>query len=77
VLLCVALSLNISILRLKLKKRFGLVKRTLKKFGMVVKLEKKTGDLNSLISPISKTSFSGEGSKNDSTADREIENELI
>ncbi len=44
---------------------------------MVVKLEKKTGDLNSLISPISKTSFSGEGSKNDSTADREIENELI
>jgi hypothetical protein len=51
------------------------VKRTLKKFGMVIKL-KKTGDLNSPISPTSKTSFSGEGFKNDSTTDREIENEL-
>jgi len=33
-----------------------LVKRKLKKFGMVIKLKKK-GDLNSPISPISKTSF--------------------
>jgi hypothetical protein len=51
------------------------VKRKLKKFGVVIKLKKK-GDLNSHISPISKTSFFGEGFKNDSTTDREIENEL-
>jgi len=42
---------------------------------MVIKL-KKTGDLNSRISPISKTSFFGEGFKNDSITDREIENKL-
>jgi hypothetical protein len=52
------------------------VKRTLKKFGMVIKLKKKTGDLNSPISPISKTSYFEEGSKNDITTDREIENKL-
>jgi len=68
-----ALILNISILQLKLKR--DLVKRKLKKFGMVIKLKKKTGDLNSPISPISKTSFFGEGFKNDSTTEREIENE--
>jgi hypothetical protein len=53
-----------------------LVKRKLKKFGMVIKLKKKPGDLNSPISPISKTSLFGEGFKNDSTTDKEIENEL-
>jgi hypothetical protein len=52
-----------------------LVKRKLKKFGIVIKLKKK-GDLNSPISPITKTTFFGEGFKNDSTTDREIENEL-
>jgi hypothetical protein len=36
----------------------------------------KPGDLNSPISAISKTFFFGEGFKNDSTTDREIENEL-
>jgi hypothetical protein len=41
------------------------VKRKLKKFGIVIKLKKK-GDLNSPISPISKTSFFGKGFKNDS-----------
>jgi len=51
------------------------VKRKLKKFGMVIKLKKK-GDLNSPISPISKKSSFEEGIKNDSTTDREIENEL-
>jgi hypothetical protein len=51
------------------------VKRKLKKFGMVIKLKKK-GDLNSPISPIYKTYFFGKGFKNDSTTDREIENEL-
>jgi hypothetical protein len=39
------------------------VKRTLKKFGIVIKLKKKAGDLDSPISPISKTSFFGEGFK--------------
>jgi len=39
-------------------------------------LKKKPGDLNSPISPISKTSLFGEGFKNDSTTDKEIENEL-
>ena len=73
-LLCIALSLNISILQLKLKKRFGETK--IKKIWDGNKIEKKTGDLNSPISPISKTSFSGEGFKNDSTTDREIGNEL-
>ncbi len=43
---------------------------------MVIKLKKKTGDLNSPISPISKTSYFEEGSKNDITTDREIENKL-
>jgi len=43
---------------------------------MVIKLKKKTDDLNSPISLISKTSFFGEGYKNDSTTDREIENDL-
>jgi hypothetical protein len=52
------------------------VKRKLKKFGMVIKLKKKTDHLNSPISSISKASFFGEGFKNDSTTDREIENEL-
>ncbi len=51
------------------------MKRKLKKFGLVIKL-KKTGDLNSPISPISKTSVFGEAFKNDSTTDREIENVL-
>jgi len=73
VLLCIALSLNISILQLKLEKRFG--KTKIKKIWDSNKIEKK-GDLNSPISPISKTSFFGEGFKNDSTTDREIENEL-
>ncbi len=40
------------------------------------KNEEKPGDLNSPISAISKTSFFWEGFKNDSTTDREIENEL-
>jgi len=53
VLLCIALSLNISILQLKLKKRFGETK--IKKIWDGNKSEKKTGDLNSPISPISKT----------------------
>jgi hypothetical protein len=39
------------------------------------KIEKK-GDLNSPISPIYKISFFGKGFKNDSTTDREIENEF-
>jgi hypothetical protein len=50
---------------LKLKKRFGETK--IKKIWDVNKIEKKPGDLNSPISPISKTSFFGEGFKNDST----------
>ena len=73
VLLCLALSLNILILQLKLRKRFG--ETTIKKIWDGNKIEKK-GDLNSPISPISKTSFFWEGFKNDSTTDREIENEL-
>jgi len=68
------LSLNISILKSELKKRFGETK--IRKIWYGNKIEKKTGDLNSPISPISKTSFFGEGFKNDSTTDREIENEL-
>ena len=40
------------------------------------KNEEITGDLNSPICAISKTSFFWEGFKNDSTTDREIENEL-
>jgi hypothetical protein len=52
VLLCIALSLNISILQLKLKKRFGET-NTKKKFGMVKK-RKKPGDLKGPISAISK-----------------------
>jgi len=40
------------------------------------KNEEKPGDLNSPISVISETSFFGEGFKNDSITDREIENEL-
>ncbi len=72
-LLCIALSLNISILQLKLKKRFGETK--IKKIWDGNKIEKK-GDLNSPISPISKTSFFGKAFKNDSTTDREIESEL-
>jgi len=44
---------------------------------MVIKINgNKPGDLNSPISAISKTSFFGEGFKNDSTTDREIGNEL-
>jgi hypothetical protein len=58
VLLCIALSLNISILQLKLKKRFG--ETNIKKIWNCNKIEKKTGDLNS---HISKTSFFGEGFK--------------
>ena len=51
------------------------MKRTLKKFGN--KIEKKTGDLNSPISPISYTHlFLKKALKNDSTTDREIGNEL-
>jgi hypothetical protein len=73
VLLCITLSLNISILQLKLKKRFGETK--IKKICDGNKIEKK-GDLNSPISPFSKLSSFGEGFKNDSTTDREIENEL-
>jgi hypothetical protein len=73
VLLCIALILNISILQLKLKKRFG--ETNIKKIWDGNKIEKKV-DLNSPISPISKTSFFGEGFKNDSTTDREIEKEL-
>ena len=60
-------------MQLKLEKRFG--KTKIKKIWDSNKIEKK-GDLNSPISPISKTSFFGEGFKNDSTTDREIENEL-
>jgi hypothetical protein len=56
VLLCIALSLNISILQLKLKKRFG--ETNIKKIWNSNKIEKKTGDL---YSHISKTSFFGEG----------------
>jgi len=52
-LLCIALSLNISILQSELKKRFGETK--IKKIWYGNKIEKKTGDLNSPISPISKT----------------------
>ncbi len=44
------------------------MKRTVKKN------EEKPGDLNSPISAISKTFFFGEGFKNDSSTDREIEN---
>jgi len=55
---------------LKLKKRFG--ETNIKKIWDCNKIEKKTADLNSL----TKTSFFGEGFKNDSTTDREIENEL-
>jgi len=66
-LLCIALSLNISILQSELKKRFGETK--IKKIWYGNKIEKKTSDLNSPISPISKTSFFGEGFKNDSTTD--------
>ncbi len=72
-LLCIALSLNISILQLKLKKRFGETK--VKKIWDGNKIEK-NGDLNSPIIPISKTSFFGKGFKNDSTTDGDIENEL-
>ncbi len=50
-------------MQLKLKKRDG------------NKIEKK-GDINSPISHISKTSFFEKGFKNDSTTEREIENEL-
>ncbi len=71
VLLCIALSLNISILQLKLKKRFGETK--IKKIWDGNKIEKK-GDLKSIVSPISKSSFFGKGLKNDFTTDREIEN---
>jgi hypothetical protein len=75
VLLCIALSLNISILQLKLKKRFG--EKNIKKIWDGNKIEKKTGDLNSPISPISKTHlFLKKALKNDSTTDREIGNEL-
>jgi len=73
VLLCIDQSLNISILQLKLKKRFGETK--IKKIWDGNKIEKK-GDLNSPISPIYKISFFGKGFKNDSTTDREIENEF-
>jgi hypothetical protein len=61
VLLCIALSLNISILQLKLKKRFG--ETNIKKIWNFNKIEKKTGDLNSHISAISNQSFFGEGFK--------------
>ncbi len=57
----------------ELKKRFGETK--IKKIWYGNKIEKKTSDLNSPISPISKTSFFGEGFKNDSTTDWGIENE--
>jgi hypothetical protein len=50
VLLCIALSLNISILQLKLKKRFGETK--IKKIWDGNKIEKK-GDLKSIVSPVS------------------------
>jgi len=46
---------------LKLKKRFG--ETNIKKIWDCNKIEKKTGDLNSPISPISKTSFFGEDFK--------------
>jgi len=72
VLLCIALSLNISILQLKLKKRFG--KTNIKIIWDGNKNEEKPGDLNSPIS--AKTSFFGEGFKKDSTTDKEIGNEL-
>jgi hypothetical protein len=55
VLLCIALSLNISILQLKLKKRFG--ETSIKKIWDGKKNEEKPGDINSPISAISKTSF--------------------
>jgi hypothetical protein len=54
-------------LQSELKKRFGETK--IKKIWYGNKIEKKTSDLNSPISPISKTSFFGEGFKNDSTTD--------
>ena len=53
-LLCIALSLNISILQLKLKKRFGET-NIKKKIGIVKKNEEKPGDLNGPISAISKS----------------------
>jgi len=72
VLLCIALSLNISILQLKLKKRFG--KMNIKIIWDGNKNEEKPGDLNSPIS--AKTYFFGEGFKKYSTIDKEIGNEL-
>ena len=48
-------------MQLKLKKRFG--ETNIKKIWNCNKIEKKTGDLNSHISPISKTSFFEEGFK--------------
>ena len=73
-MLCIALSLNISILQSELKKRFG--ETNIKIIWDDNKIEEKPGDLNSPISAISKTSFFGEGFRNDSTTGREIENEL-
>ena len=63
-------------LQLKLKKRFG--ETNIKKIWDCNKIEKKTGDLNSPISPISKKFFFLKhfALKNDSTTGREIENEL-
>jgi hypothetical protein len=57
-----------------MKKRFG--ETNIKIIWDDNKNEEKPGDLNSPISPIFKTSIFGEGFKNDSTTDREIENEL-
>ncbi len=51
-LLCIALSLNTSILQLKLKKRFG--ETNIKKIWDGKKNEEKPGDFNSPISAISK-----------------------
>ena len=73
-LLCIALSLNILIFQLKLKKRFG--ETNIKIILDGNKNEEKPGDLKSPISAISKTSFFCKSFKHDSTTDRQIENEL-
>jgi hypothetical protein len=74
VLLCIVLSLNISILQLKLKKRFG--ETNIKKIWDCNKIEKKQAvQIVTLVLSL-KHLFLEKALKNDSTTDREIENEL-
>ncbi len=61
------ISLNISILQLKLKKRFG--ETNIKKIWDGKKNEEKPGDLNNPTSALSK-SFLEKALENDSTTDR-------